>query len=160
PPPDAVLTGVAHELLDGPADDLLARLGPEEFHARAVDEDDLAVGVNENRIGREFDQTLVSLLALAQRSRRARTFDGVTDRTPEQRRVELSLDEIIGRTRTHRLGVHLVAALPREQDHRRAAAFAARLAQQVEPAPLAEAVVQQINVVLAAADRRVSLLVG
>jgi hypothetical protein len=160
PPAAAVPAAGAHKLLDGSADDLLPRVGPEKFHPGAVDEDDLPAGVDEDGVRGEFDQAVVPLLALAQRARRPRALDGVADRPPEQRGVKTPLDEVVGRPRPHRLGVHLVAALTREQDHRRAAAFAARLAQQVEPAPLAEAVVQQVDVVLAPADRPARLLVG
>src|SRR5215212_2262785 len=103
---------------------------------------------------------MVSLLTLSQRARRTRSLDGVANRTPEQRGLKASLDEVVRRARTHRLCVHLVAALPCEQNHRRGAALPARFAQQVEPAPLAEAVVQKVNVVLAAGDRLARLLVG
>jgi hypothetical protein len=79
--------------------------------------------------------------------------DCVADRALQAGRGELLLDEEVGDPERRRLEVELVGGQPGEHDHRRRRAIGEPLAHQLQPGPLSEPVVDQVDVVALHADR-------
>ena len=79
--------------------------------------------------------------------------DRVAHRAFQRVRGQLAFDQVIRRAGFHRLQIHSVVALPRQENHRHPATGLTRLSQQVEPRQRAEAIVQQTQVVQTAPNR-------
>src|ERR1051326_5457317 len=95
----------------------------------------------------------VALLAFAQCLQRAALLESVADGALEQRRVDLSLDEVVGGAGAHGREVDVAVALAREEDQRRGDAGATGVVQELESVVLAEAIVDEHEVVAVACDR-------
>ena len=101
----------------------------------------------------------VALLAANQIVERPLMADRIPDRALQSGRVELLLDEVVGHPERRRFEVDRVVALPAEDDHRRARAGREPLSHELEAGARAEAVIDQVDVVAPASDRRERLAV-
>lgn len=126
-----------------------------------VDRDDHAPIVEHRDVGRErVEGRLQKPPVVRQRDPLASLFEGVTDGALQRRRVELALDQIIGRTRRLRRRVDSGIAHARQDEGRREIARRARRAQQIQPVVRPQVVIDQGDVVLAPRQRGAARLVG
>src|SRR5258706_532059 len=88
-----------------------------------------------------------------QRLERAVLLERIADGPLQNLGIDLTFDQIVGRAGLHRRNVDVAVALTGEQDDRAQAAGGARLAQNFQAVVLAEAVVDEINVMLPLAHR-------
>ena len=79
--------------------------------------------------------------------------EDVADRALKKGRIDPALLEVVGGTGSHRGPVDRVVALTGEQDHGPVEAAASHFFEQLQPRLVAEAVIQDIDVVFAPADR-------
>jgi hypothetical protein len=80
--------------------------------------------------------------------------DRIADRPVEQGRGHLALGKIVGRARPHRLEIDLAIALPGQHDERRRRSHLDRLAHQLQAVALAQAIIDQADVVPCLRDHR------
>ena len=101
---------------------------------------------------------LIELRHLRQSPLGAMALDRIADRPVEQRRGHLALGEIVGGAGPHRLEIDLAIALPGQHDEGCGRSQLDRLAHQLQPVALAQAVVDQVDVVPGLRDHRQRLV--
>ena len=96
-----------------------------------------------------LDGDRVALLATAQIHHHLVVADRVADRPLQARRVDRALDEVVGDTELGGLEVDLVVVLSGEDDDGRRRLGVPRVAHEVQPGAVSEAVVDEVKVVAA-----------
>ena len=155
---DDVVGMHARQPLLGRVADLLFRVAEHRLPSRRVVDLVAAQVPHPQPVVRAARGQRVALLALAQRLQRAALLEGVADGALQQRRVDLSFDEIVGGAGAHGGEVDVAVALAGEEDQRRGDAEAAGVVQELEAVVLAEAVVDEGEVVAVARQRAESVV--
>jgi len=116
--------------------------------------------VREDHVVGIFEQVAIALLADAQGGFSALSLDGIADRAPQERAVELPLHEVVGGAGPHGFEVDAIGGVPGEHDHRDRAARVRREVEQLDSALRAKAIVEQIQIVLVLANLFLGGFVG
>ena len=158
--PNARLVVRVDEFECAPADDLTGRI-PNETLDRVADKQHRALRVEQrDHVRTVFEDRRKMFFAILQQIQHPAVLQGVAERTFEQGRSHLSLDEVVVGARVHRIAIDAAVGVAGQHDERRRAAARARGPQQIDPVIFAETIVDQRDVVSPFQQGREAALVG